>query len=79
MKSLGTANSDDDDDSAMSWVLKSRKKENEKVLAEKRVSFIPVIIQLFFLICPEFVKNFFPVCCVAIKKFSIAMPSITAL
>ena len=59
MKSLGTANSDDDDDSAMSWVLKSRKKENEKVLAEKRVSFIPVIIQLFFLICPEFVKIFF--------------------
>ena len=58
MKSLGTADSDDDDDSAMSWVLKSRKKENEKVLAEKRVSFIPVIIQLFFLICPEFVKIF---------------------
>ena len=60
MKSLGTADSDDDDDSAMSWVLKSRKKENEKVLAEKRVSFIPVIILLvFFLICTEFVKIFF--------------------
>ena len=49
MKSLGTADSDDDDDSAISWVLKSRKKENEKTLAEKRVSFIPVIIQLVFL------------------------------
>lgn len=48
MKSLGTADSDDDDDSAMSWVLKSRKKENEKVLAEKRVSFVPVIMQLVF-------------------------------
>lgn len=48
MKSLGTADSDDDDDSAMSWVLKSRKKENEKVLAEKRVSFIPLTIRLFF-------------------------------
>lgn len=59
MKSLGTADSDDDDDSAMSWVLKSRKKENEKVLAEKRVSFIPVTIRLFFLICSEFVKIFF--------------------
>lgn len=53
MKSLGTADSDDDDDSAMSWVLKSRKKENEKVLAEKRVSFIPVIIQLFFFNLPR--------------------------
>ena len=59
MKSLGTADSDDDDDSAMSWVLKSRKKENEKVLAEKRVSFVPVIMQLVFLIFTEFVKFFF--------------------
>ncbi|RMX51409.1 hypothetical protein pdam_00012621, partial [Pocillopora damicornis] len=40
VKSLGTADSDDDDDSAMSWVLKSRKKENEKVLAEKRAQLL---------------------------------------
>ena len=37
VKSLGAADSDDDD-SASSWVAKSRKKENEKSLAEKRVS-----------------------------------------
>ena len=37
VKSLGAADSDDDD-SAASWVAKSRKKENEKSLAEKRVS-----------------------------------------
>ena len=37
VKSLGAADIDDDDDSAMSWVLKSRKKEKEKSLAEKRV------------------------------------------
>lgn len=39
MKSLGAADSDDDD-TAMSWVLKSRKKEKEKSLAEKRVSLV---------------------------------------
>ena len=38
VKSLGAADSDDDD-SAASWVAKSRKKENEKSLAEKRVSY----------------------------------------
>ena len=38
VKSLGAADSDDDD-SAASWVAKSRKKENEKSLAEKRVNF----------------------------------------
>jgi len=37
VKTLGTEDSDDDD-SAMSWVAKSRKKEQEKCLAEKRVS-----------------------------------------
>ena len=38
VKSLGAADSDDDD-SAAAWVAKSRKKENEKSLAEKRVSY----------------------------------------
>ena len=38
VKSLGAADSDDDD-SAASWVAKSRKEENEKSLAEKRVSY----------------------------------------
>ena len=38
VKSLGAVDSDDDD-SAASWVAKSRKKENEKSLAEKRVSY----------------------------------------
>ena len=38
VKTLGAADSDDDD-SAASWVAKSRKKENEKSLAEKRVSY----------------------------------------
>ena len=38
VKRLGAADSDDDD-SAASWVAKSRKKENEKSLAEKRVSY----------------------------------------
>ena len=38
VKSLGAADSDDDD-SAASWVAKSRKKENEKSLAEKWVSY----------------------------------------
>ena len=37
VKSLGTGDSDDDGDSAMSWVNKSRKLETEKLLAEKRV------------------------------------------
>ena len=37
VKTLGAADSDDDD-SAASWVAKSRKKENEKSLAEKQVS-----------------------------------------
>ena len=37
VKSLGAVDSDDDD-SAASWVAKSRKKENEKSLAEKQVS-----------------------------------------
>lgn len=38
VKSLGAGDSDGDDDSAMSWVNKSRKAEKDKVLAEKRVS-----------------------------------------
>ena len=37
VKSLGAGDSDDDGDSAMSWVNKSRKLEREKLLAEKRV------------------------------------------
>ena len=36
MKTLGSRDIDDDD-SAASWVAKSRKNEQEKVLAEKRV------------------------------------------
>lgn len=39
VKSLGAADSDDDD-TAMSWVLKSRKKEKEKSLAEKRAQLL---------------------------------------
>ncbi|CAH3113513.1 unnamed protein product, partial [Porites lobata] len=39
VKSLGAADSDDDD-SAASWVAKSRKKENEKSLAEKRAKLL---------------------------------------
>lgn len=38
MKSLGAGDSDGDDDSAMSWVNKSRKSERDKALADKRVS-----------------------------------------
>ena len=38
VKSLGAGDSDGDDDSAMSWVNKSRKTEREKAMAEKRVS-----------------------------------------
>ena len=37
VKTLGAEDSDEDD-SATSWVIKSRKKEQEKILAEKRVS-----------------------------------------
>lgn len=40
VKSLGAGDSDGDDDSAMSWVNKSRKTEREKALAEKRVSLL---------------------------------------
>lgn len=38
VKTLGAEDSDEDD-SAASWVAKSRKKEHEKTLAEKRVRF----------------------------------------
>ena len=38
VKTLGAGDSDDDEGSAASWVAKSRKKEKEKILAEKRVS-----------------------------------------
>ena len=39
VRSLGAAESDEDDDgTAASWVAKIRKKEKEKLLAEKRVS-----------------------------------------
>ena len=37
VKTLGAEDSDEDD-SATSWVIKSRNKEQEKSLAEKRVS-----------------------------------------
>lgn len=37
VKTLGTKGSDEED-SAASWVAKSRKKEEDKILAEKRVS-----------------------------------------
>ena len=38
VKTLGAGDSDDDEGSAASWVAKSRKNEKEKILAEKRVS-----------------------------------------
>ena len=38
VKKLADSESDDDDESALSWVRKVRKKETEKKLAEKRVS-----------------------------------------
>ncbi|KAL9958681.1 hypothetical protein ACROYT_G035730, partial [Oculina patagonica] len=40
VKSLGAGDSDDDGDSAMSWVNKSRKMEREKSLAEKRAQLL---------------------------------------
>ena len=37
VKTLGE---DDDDDGALAWVMKSRKLEEDKILAEKRVRFL---------------------------------------